>query len=600
MFSSKEDPGSLSQDFEGISKTLAEDTIRYGIYVTRSKISESELRSRLSSVEKGAKDLLRTHLKDYIWQKEPFALQLKRENGLLFLAGSTNFGDSVSDEWLITWILTEISKKFTDTWIRIYDNDGDFILIEAADKLPTWLTPEISDNRVWLNAGKLQLIPVDDACQDSQSRSPKGLKVSEALDIISSSASSLIHDPAIQSEGLRRILGYPAEIPSNLHSSLITIPRKLAFVLHHLPSSISHAVEAFYLRDPISIKPLQHIGTSRLRFSPDDFVTIAVRFNKVSFAQIKSQQFPVPPSWRPAMAKLMGEKELSMVDISRMETGMKVASGFEMLIQAPARKNDKIVREIEILLSDIDESEEELPTDNEIQTWSKQDDDEKWLDIDFSDFDRELSGDAVFGDDASNAKAWTDKSAQGNLRKIVQRFQKFMNDEDAGLDGADLDDSDDGDEDGSGDDEVDFDERRFASLMREMMGMPPEGSAAMDSASGLQLPTQEPIQEPSGSRGHQRKTGDGSPQPETGAQRSVFDNVTFTESKGSKGKQKEIEDESDEVDEPSDDEDVDIDFNLAQNLLESLKGQVGAAGPASNLMGLMGMAMPRDEPEKQS
>jgi hypothetical protein len=44
-----------------------------------------------------------------------------------------------------------------------------------------------------------------------------------------------------------------------------------------------------------------------------------------------------------------------------------------------------------------------------------------------------------------------------------------------------------------------------------------------------------------------------------------------------------------------DDDEVDIDYNLAKNLLESFKSQGGMAGPAGNLMGLMGFQLPRDE-----
>ena len=31
---------------------------------------------------------------------------------------------------------------------RVYDNDGQFLLIEAAEHLPAWLGPENSENRV--------------------------------------------------------------------------------------------------------------------------------------------------------------------------------------------------------------------------------------------------------------------------------------------------------------------------------------------------------------------------------------------------------------------------------------------------------------------
>ena len=44
----------------------------------------------------------------------------------------------------------ELSKQFEKAWIRLADSDGEFLLIEAARALPTWINPEIADNRVWL------------------------------------------------------------------------------------------------------------------------------------------------------------------------------------------------------------------------------------------------------------------------------------------------------------------------------------------------------------------------------------------------------------------------------------------------------------------
>ncbi len=44
---------------------------------------------------------------------------------------------------------------------------------------------------------------------------------------------------------------------------------------------------------------------------------------------------------------------------------------------------------------------------------------------------------------------------------------------------------------------------------------------------------------------------------------------------------------------------VDIDYNLAKNLLESFKSQAGAAGPAGNLLSMMGIVLPRDEDDEE-
>jgi hypothetical protein len=67
---------------------------------------------------------------------------------LKYLHGLTNYGDSVEDEWLVVFILRELSKQFPNVWVRVVDTDGEFLLIEAANALPPWLNPEIADNRV--------------------------------------------------------------------------------------------------------------------------------------------------------------------------------------------------------------------------------------------------------------------------------------------------------------------------------------------------------------------------------------------------------------------------------------------------------------------
>lgn len=97
----------------------------------------------------------------YIWQREPFSLhpadsatskyspKSKTDVAIARLEGSTRTGESVEDEWWIVYLLLEISKKWPDVAIDIHDSDGQFLLIEAADVLPSWITPENAANRVW-------------------------------------------------------------------------------------------------------------------------------------------------------------------------------------------------------------------------------------------------------------------------------------------------------------------------------------------------------------------------------------------------------------------------------------------------------------------
>lgn len=68
--------------------------------------------------------------------------------GITSLHGRTNFGDSIEDEWVIVYLLRELTKKHKDIWARVVDGDGQFLLVEAAATLPAWLEPEVAENRV--------------------------------------------------------------------------------------------------------------------------------------------------------------------------------------------------------------------------------------------------------------------------------------------------------------------------------------------------------------------------------------------------------------------------------------------------------------------
>lgn len=270
---------------------------------------------------------------------------------------------------------------------------------------------------------------------------------------------------------------------------MITIPRKLAHILHEDAAYISSAVEAFYLRDPIALRPLQFHQPSTLFLALEDFVTISVRFTKVGYAQLKAQDFQTPPAWAAYFAK---RPEIRNHPSS--EIGMKVTCGFEMLLSDPQNTDKKPVREIKLLLEDLDMGEERLPLDEDISQWDRKQDDESWLDIDFNEFDKELSGKGDRGPFGQGA-GFGDKTAQDNLRRMVASVEKFLNDDDETAEDADfLDDTDDDDPSDTsneieshgsrGDDvekEVAFDEDRFASMMRDMMRLSPAtapGSAA--------------------------------------------------------------------------------------------------------------------------
>ncbi|OCK77254.1 SGT1-domain-containing protein [Lepidopterella palustris CBS 459.81] len=608
----------FGEGFSGFPKRLPEDCIEYIIHIINPTLSPNQTRAHLLSLQKASSLLQKKLLKDYIWQRDPFALSLVHEEGQWLLRGCTNYGDSIADEWLIVYLLRELSMQFSDAWIRVYDTDGEFLLIEAANALPKWLNPEVAENRVWIHDAKLLVLPL------SNPSKPQPLTLKESLAAISGSPSTFQHLRAVEAEAFRRLMPYPGAITQNQHYATVPIPRKLAAILHASPRYVAPAVESFYLRDPIALRSLQPKDAKRLRFPPEDFVNVSVCFTRILFAQLRSQEWAPPGIWSEALASL-SEAAGNGGAVEKVEIGIKLAAGFEMLIKDNKNADKQAVREIELLLEDIESGNEALPTDQEIAMWSAREDDEKWLDINFEDFEKELAGKGANSSDTPKSgeaneeqnRGFGDKAAQENLRKMVERFEAFLNDDDAGIEGAegldDMDfDNDDPEDDDAVDDsdeeeEIEFDEAEFARMMREMMGMPSEDDKVtlIDEARALaraeELGSDEEEELNDGDEIRKVMERIEAELNESGALDLDITPRKIVASKGAvkgKGKRRAVELVQEYEGESEDDGEVDIDFNLAKNLLESLKGQGGLAGPAGNLMGLMGVQFPPDEDDR--
>lgn len=515
-------------------------------------------------------------------------------------------------------MIRELTKQFPTLWARVSDSDGEFLLIEAAKVLPKWLSPENDAHRAWIQGGQLRIIPYD----KEAGLSSGSITLPEAVGRIRATPGSLISSTFIEAEAFYRLEKYPGHIQESLHHALVTIPRRLAYVLHESPKAIAPAVEAFYLRDPISLKPLMSEAAEKLIFPPEDLVKVSVKFTKILYAQLLSQHFSPPPVWKGAFASLdpdasasgsePGKKEYDMLNL-----GMKVTCGLEMLAVNASKSNNRSAREVALILEDMaEDGDAVLPTNNDITSWKdyNRHDDDSWMDINFEDFEKELNGKET----NSKAQGFGDANAQADLRKIVSRFEAFLNDKNAGVDGAEFeemdeddheDDTDDSEIDSDGEDrDVSFDEEEFSRMMREMMGIPP-GSLQRTGSLGAGESTKRALadsQEEDSEDEEIRKLSE-QIEAELKGHGALDLNPTTNKRKTLEGKGKEVvtgslqQTGADVPDEDaSGDEEIDIDYNLAKNLLESFKGQAGLAGPVSTILADMGIRLPRDEDDESN
>ncbi|KAJ4313390.1 hypothetical protein N0V94_006974 [Neodidymelliopsis sp. IMI 364377] len=412
----------FGEGFDGFPKKLPEDVVECIIFIIDARLSDIQTRERLQAFQRALQDLKKKFLKEYIWQRDDIKLDLVREDNRWLLKGQTNYGDSVADEWLIVYFLRELSKEFKDAWIRIYDTDGEFLLIEAANALPRWLTPEVAEHRVWINTHRLLIVPL------GKEEDAAPLKLNDALQVLEDTPARPQQYQKVEKEAFHRLNSYPTAISENQHHATLPLPRKVAHILNTNPSYISSAVEAFYLRDPISLRLLQpDKSKTALTFPPEDFVSVSVRFTKVLYAQLLGQHWNPPPPFDSAVEELVKSGSTQ----EKSEVAIKLTAGMQMLLSHTLFADKKPVREINLLLEDLEAGDDALPTDADISAWPKREDDESWLDIDFSEFEKELAGKG-----GESGKGFGDKNAQDNLKKMVERFNTFLADDEAGIEGA--------------------------------------------------------------------------------------------------------------------------------------------------------------------
>ncbi|CAJ0850227.1 8897_t:CDS:10 [Entrophospora sp. SA101] len=281
----------------------SEDFVYYSIYFPFAN-SEDKNQAIIFLKETSALIISELHqfLNVYIWQKDAFNLRI--------------------DEWFIVFLLKHTSVKFPDAVISVADNDGEFLLIESAQYLPSWLNPDNSENRVFIYQNNLHIIPLHQTSAADSLHIPTGeLALVKAIQIIRNDSINTEANDKIQQSAFNRIFEYPEKIKQNFHHTKCHIPRKIAHLLYYNPQLVAPAVEAFYTRDLVSLKACQKMEN----FPPRSSMTVIVKFTKTLYAQLINQRFHPP--------KIFIQPPINSEKYKAFDLGMKLACGFEILFR---------------------------------------------------------------------------------------------------------------------------------------------------------------------------------------------------------------------------------------------------------------------------
>ncbi|KAG5927244.1 hypothetical protein E4U42_002419 [Claviceps africana] len=596
---------------------IGENCVEYYLFIIDHQTDHVTHMKSLEALRKFVVELCQKLTRSYIWQRDEFSVELKISHGLMFLYGITDYGEAIEDEWLIVYMLRELTKSFPRLWVRVADTDGEFLLIEAANTLPEWINPGIDENRVWLHDTKLYIIPMQ-IDHDRKHEETDKISLYQAVNYLRQKPNALLHHPSTEHEAFYRLQKYPDFVTASTHYSVVIVPRKLAYILHRVPKSIAMATEMFYLRDAIALQDITS-GSSTLVFPLDDPVSISVQFSKLLYAQLKSQRVDPPPEWRRLISTRSQDPSFASSQApSQLDLGMKITLGYELLSRVANTSRRRVVRELDILLQDLlEDGYSTLPTNSDIEGWphNRRNDDDRWLDIDFSEFERQLEGRHARCPEKAPSRL-NDANSTIDLQKIVSRVGQFLYDEKADVDGAVFDEMEEDNDDGEDDDDdgnfaeyvegtstenetVRLDEEVFAQLMKEMM-KPPHGVAASADKDGISALNDASLEVAKEDATESNETKHLMAQFEAELKQygaldfNVSDNLQAPELKQAQIREGYSQPGTDSTS-ATDNDLVNIDYHLAENILKSFKSQAGMAGPASNLLAMMGLKLPRDE-----
>ncbi|WVF66182.1 hypothetical protein IAT40_000922 [Kwoniella sp. CBS 6097] len=333
--------------------TIAEDTLNYVLHFP-------------ASYEPAATAILITEYinsllpQPWLWNKDAWELKVGHHLGAgagagagagtalgefgSKLEGRMRVGDAVDDEWLVVWLLREISKKWSDFIIGVRDTDGEFLLIEAADQLPSWVSPENADNRLWLQGGHLHLIPL--SVRSSSSSRPRQILDDDELQRQFDPEAYISEEDAIRAVRTgkyraedkieravwKRIDCYPAALDTHRHKTKAYLPTSIAKVLNKNPELIQRATEGFYVRDPAQLRAAARMT----HFPPSPSILTPVTLTRAAYAQLQGQVFHPPRVFGPEWHVREGPE----LDSERRwrDLGVKIATGFEIMYKEGGNK----------------------------------------------------------------------------------------------------------------------------------------------------------------------------------------------------------------------------------------------------------------------
>ena len=306
-------------------KRLPDDVVQYYIYLSPGLLVDKNIaiENVLNIYLEKCRAFVLKETVNYIWQNECFYLHVASNENLPCLTGTTNFADCIDDEWFILYLLQRITKEFPGLVASVNDSDGQFILIEAAEHIPKWLTPDCSKNRVFFADGLLHLLVRPDNPGQIPFSPLVCPTVHFALDLIYSFPSETLASENVANCINKRTCSFPDKAFDNIQLTNVFIPKNLVYVFDQNPNFISKCVHEFYYRDPIDLRSCRIFKY----MLPEHRVWCQIPMTRQHYAQLMQQDFTSDKR-----SGFQISSNLSAAENKAANLGMKIAHGCEIFL----------------------------------------------------------------------------------------------------------------------------------------------------------------------------------------------------------------------------------------------------------------------------
>ncbi|EFC39913.1 predicted protein [Naegleria gruberi] len=367
----------LKNLFQKNSENFTHDFVSYRIFIVQPELT-SRFKDETKTIEDFNEELffeksceIHNFLKEripenYVWQGDMFNItfvsppeQLEDCTEEMFLrnnqpvypyiCGRVNFSETNIDEWFITYLLVELSKNFKDqVVVQISDQDGEFLLIEAADYIAEWMNdePELTTNRVFIYNGKLHILP-DQPETPSYSYyevfpiSKPIQNIHKAVEMVFRESKYCQSEDSIQNCISTRLSSFPKEaVEFGSQKIACYLPLDVIRLLDKHPQIVSKCIYYLTRKNTVTEKFLKSFS----RFLPtepssdngslrDYFTYYSVNVNRCQYVQLISSRIDVNDVPKLASIYRPSNKRTDKQE-KAYELGFKILCGLEMYYHA--------------------------------------------------------------------------------------------------------------------------------------------------------------------------------------------------------------------------------------------------------------------------